>query len=192
MANLEIQINKIEGYEDILPRYWINKEGQITNKETGKTIKWLISRHGYYYCHLWANNGNRYIRMHRLLALAFIPNPNNYPLVRHLNDIKTDNRLENLAWGTMSENIKDSIKNGKYNQEASEKARNIGRKISGTKCSKKVLCIETNTIFDSTKEAGDWLGVNRAGISGCCRRKYKTIKGYHWKYVEEDRNGIED
>ena len=192
MANLEIQINKIEGYEDVLPRYWINKEGQITNKETGKTIKWLISRHGYYYCHLWANNGNRYIRMHRLLALAFIPNPNNYPLVRHLNDIKTDNRLENLAWGTMSENIKDSIKNGKYNQEASEKARNIGRKISSTKCSKKVLCIETNTIFDSTKEAGDWLGVNRAGISGCCRGKYKTIKGYHWKYVEEDRNGIED
>ena len=192
MANLEIQINKIEGYEDILPRYWINKEGQITNKETGKTIKWLISRHGYYYCHLWTNNRNRYIRMHRLLALAFIPNPNDYPLVRHLNDIKTDNRLENLAWGTMSENMKDSIKNGKYNQEASEKARNIGRKISGTKCSKKVLCIETNTIFDNTKEAGDWLGVDRAGIGGCCRGKYKTIKGYHWKYVEEDRNGIED
>ena len=192
MANLEIQINKIEGYEDILPRYWINKEGQITNKETGKTIKWLISRHGYYYCHLWTNNRSRYIRMHRLLALAFIPNPNNYPLVRHLNDIKTDNRLENLVWGTMSENMKDSIKNGKYNQEASEKARNIGRKISGTKCSKKVLCIETNTIFNNTKEAGDWLGVNRAGIGGCCRGKYKTIKGYHWKYVEEDRNGIED
>ena len=192
MANLEIQINKIEGYEDILPRYWINEEGQITNKETGKTIKWLISRHGYYYCHLWTNNRSRYIRMHRLLALAFIPNPNNYPLVRHLNDIKTDNRLENLAWGTMSENMKDSIKNGKYNQEASEKARNIGRKISGTKCSKKVLCIETNTIFNNTKEAGDWLGVNRAGIGGCCRGKYKTVKGYHWKYVEEDRNGIED
>ena len=192
MANLEIQINKIEGYEDILPRYWINEEGQITNKETGKTIKWLISRHGYYYCHLWTNNRSRYIRMHRLLALAFIPNPNNYPLVRHLNDIKTDNRLENLVWGTMSENMKDSIKNGKYNQEASEKARNIGRKISGTKCSKKVLCIETNTIFNNTKEAGDWLGVNRAGIGGCCRGKYKTIKGYHWKYVEEDRNGIED
>ena len=192
MAKLEIQINKIEGYEDILPRYWINEKGQITNKETGKTIKWLISRHGYYYCHLWANNRNRYIRMHRLLALAFIPNPNNYPLVRHLNDIKTDNRLENLVWGTMSENMKDSIKNGKYNQEASEKARNIGRKISNTKCSKKVLCIETNTIFNNTKEAGDWLGVNRAGIGGCCRGKYKTIKGYHWKYVEEDRNGIED
>ena len=192
MANLEIQINKIEGYEDILPRYWINEEGQITNKETGKTIKWLISRHGYYYCHLWTNNRSRYIRMHRLLALAFIPNPNNYPLVRHLNDIKTDNRLENLVWGTMSENMKDSIKNGKYNQEASEKARNIGRKISGTKCSKKVLCIETNTIFNSTKEAGDWLGVNSAGIGGCCRGKYKTIKGYHWKYVEEDGNGIED
>ena len=192
MANLEIQINKIKGYEDILPRYWINEEGQITNKETGKTIKWLISRHGYYYCHLWTNNGSRYIRMHRLLALAFIPNPNNYPLVRHLNDIKTDNRLENLVWGTMSENMKDSIKNGKYNQEASEKARNIGRKISGTKCSKKVLCIETNTIFNNTKEAGDWLGVNRAGIGGCCRGKYKTIKGYHWKYVEEDGNGIEN
>ena len=55
-----------------------------------------------------------------------------------------------------------------------------------------MLCIETNNILDNTKEAGDWLGVNRAGISGCCRGKYRTIKGYHWKYVEEDRNGIED
>ena len=118
MANLEIQINKIEGYEDILPRYWINKEGQITNKETGKTIKWLISRHGYYYCHLWANNGNRYIRMHRLLALAFIPNPNNYPLVRHLNDIKTDNRLENLEWVSHRENcIRVKDRNYKYRKK---------------------------------------------------------------------------
>lgn len=50
--------------------------------------------------------------IHRMVAESFLPNPNTYPLVRHLNDIKIDNRLENLSWGTYVDNGLDSVING--------------------------------------------------------------------------------
>lgn len=50
--------------------------------------------------------------VHRLMAKAFLPNPHQYPLVRHLNDVRVDNRIENLAWGSHSDNSKDSVSNG--------------------------------------------------------------------------------
>lgn len=55
--------------------------------------------------------------VHRIVAQAFIPNPSGLPLVRHLNDIRNDNRVENLAWGTQSDNMYDAVKNGR-NHEA--------------------------------------------------------------------------
>lgn len=59
--------------------------------------------------------GRRQTRqIHRLMAIAFLPNPEELPFVRHLNDNSWDNRLENLAWGNMSDNLNDSVKNGKH------------------------------------------------------------------------------
>lgn len=53
-------------------------------------------------------------RVHRLVAEAFIPNPGNLPVVRHLNDVAEDNRVENLAWGTVSDNHYDRVRNGNW------------------------------------------------------------------------------
>lgn len=52
------------------------------------------------------------VGLHRMLAECFIPNPKKYKLVRHLNDIRLDNRIGNLAWGTDGDNIRDAFKNG--------------------------------------------------------------------------------
>lgn len=59
--------------------------------------------------------------VHRVVAEAFIPNPRNFPLVRHLNDVRDDNRVANLAWGTQSDNMYDAVKNGR-NHEANKGA----------------------------------------------------------------------
>lgn len=58
------------------------------------------------------NNKGHTLFLHKVLAETFLPNPNNLPVVRHLNDINDDNRLENLAWGTQSDNMHDKVRNG--------------------------------------------------------------------------------
>lgn len=89
------------------PMYEINKEGIVRNIKTGRIIKPNMDSKGFYYrVALVKNRGEKTttITLHRLIALAFLPNPNNKPLVDHINQIKTDNRLENLRWCDHKEN----------------------------------------------------------------------------------------
>lgn len=67
---------------------------------------------GYKYCAIKWNDGKRSTRVHRVIALTFIPNPNNLPIVMHINNKKDDNRVSNLRWGTISENTKQAFDDG--------------------------------------------------------------------------------
>lgn len=77
-----------------------------------KILKLKTNKWGYVVVGLTRNDNKTLCKLHRLLALAFIPNPDNHPIVRHLNDVKDDNRLENLAWGTHLDNTEDRRRNG--------------------------------------------------------------------------------
>lgn len=90
-----------------LPGYYISRDGVLINLKTGNTIKWHF-HHQYYRARIRHKN----VKLHRLLAEVYIPNPHNYPLVRHLNSNRKDNRIENLAWGTSKDNREDDIRNG--------------------------------------------------------------------------------
>ena len=188
-----VRINTIEGYENVRDCYWIGNidEDKIMNRSTGKQMKIGINDGGYKIARLMTNQGRiRHYRVHVLKAKAFLFGP--YILganvVRHLNDIKTDNRLENLAFGTMSDNTKDCIRNGNFNYKAAVKGlikgRAKGNAISAKKRSKPVRCIETGIIYASMSEANRQTGISYGSISNCCRGKRKTAGGYHWEYVD--------
>jgi hypothetical protein len=128
--------------------------------------------------------------VHRLVALAFIPNEKNKPLVNHKNGVKNDNRLSNLEWCTSSENRIHSIQMGLEKPEISEKCRKASLEV----IRKRVRCIETQGTFKSSYDAADWLNdykfkntkrINNLAnhIRQVCRGKVAVCHGYHFKYI---------
>ena len=180
-----IQVNKIRSYEDVKGFYVICSDGRMINTDKLSYLNISLDGKGYPRYRLMMNNSKRKsICIHVLLARAFIPNPNNLPIVRHLNDNKNDWRLENLAWGTASNNEHDYRRNtGKYKGAAADPiACARGGAKTGAKLSRLVQCIETGMVYDSTREAYRQTGINHASISLCCAGKQKSAGGYHWEW----------
>jgi hypothetical protein len=93
----------IEGYDG---KYEISNDSLVKSHAfKGRIIKQYINVYGYPFVVLWKNNKRKTHKVHRLVAKAFIPNPENKPYVDHINRIRHDNRLENLRWATHSENM---------------------------------------------------------------------------------------
>ena len=160
------------------------------NKDTGKQLKGSFDNKGYKKINLRTVGGKmRTYRIHILKAKAFLYtlNPLNAKQVRHLDDCKTNNTLTNLAWGTRSDNIQDSMRNGHYNYEAAAKGSTMGAK----KASKLIKCIETGIIYSSTREIERLMDIPHSNISFCCNGKQHTAGGYHWTYVDKEVNGYD-
>lgn len=156
------------------PDYRISDDGQITSLKHGKEKPIAIVQNSKIDKHLkvalW-KDGKMYNRfLHRLLAETFIPNPENKPYVRHLNDIPSDNRLENLAWGTEKENVEDAKRNGR-------------RVNCGVKQRKPTVAIKPDEVivFESRHEAARVLKLNLSHIASCILGNRKTTGGYKFK-----------
>lgn len=90
--------------------------------EKSHPIKPCKDGRGYFNFGIRVNGKPKIFLVHIEQAKTFIPNPNGYKLVRHLNDIKTDNRLDNLAWGTHADNRQDAVRNGSNFHRLGERA----------------------------------------------------------------------
>lgn len=159
--------------------YQISNLGRVKSlnyRHTGreKMLKLSVNNKGYIIVKLWKNRKFKSFRLHRLVAQAFIPNPNNLPFINHKSEIKTQNNVENLEWC-----------DAKYNINYGTRKERVAEKTTNGKCSKPVLQIDqlTDTIiaeFPSTREVQRQLGLTH--ISECCKGNRKTCGGFKWKY----------
>lgn len=183
------EIKGYEGYYEISNLGEVRSKDRIvkschnsTQKIKGKIIAKCINSSGYEYVRLNKNGKSKMYFVHRLVAIAFIPNPKNLPLVNHKNECKTCNNVENLEWCTNSYNQK-------YGSTTKRKVEKLG---------KKVKCIELNITFNGMREAEREMlkkfkiKVYKAGIAKCCDGIYshhgKTNDGLklHWKYASDN------
>ena len=91
--------------------YQVSNLGRVRSlkRKNIKIMNIKINRHGYCTVYLTKNGMLKTVTVHRLVAKAFIPNPENKPCIDHINTIKTDNRVENLRWVTHKENCNNEL-----------------------------------------------------------------------------------
>lgn len=162
---------EIEGYEN---SYWVNQFGEIRNKD-GLILKQEPNTSGYMGLRLCKYPKQyKWFFVHRLVAQAFVPNPNNKPDVNHKDGDKLNNSFNNLEWVTKHENHLHRVYVlGKSNQKWMPK---------------KVRCVETGKEYNSIKEATNEIGLKTlSSISSVINGRQLTAKGFHWELVRSNK-----
>ena len=181
MENLNNEVwRNIDEYDN----YQVSNLGRVKSlnyNHTGKEkiLKPAKSRNGYLAVCLCKNGKCKQFKIHRLVAKAFIPNPNNLPECNHRNEIKTENCVDNLEWCSKQYNI-----NYGTGTKRSAKKRTNGKR------SKPVLQYDQDGNFikewPSANEVERQLGFGNGNISACCLGKYKQAYGYIWHYKKKE------
>lgn len=167
----------IKGYEN---EYQISNLGRIKSLKRNtknykckedKILKNKINHNGYLMAYLSQNKKIKCFRVHRLVAEAFIPNPENKPQVNHKDGNKQNNCVDNLEWCTAKENTDHAIKN----------------KFRENKYKRKIIQYDKQYNFikewNSIKEATNF-GFSKSAICQCCRGKRNFHYNYIWKYKQ--------
>lgn len=153
----------IAGY----PNYKVSNRGRVMNLKTGSVLKNIIDTYGYAKVGLCKGNEKlKQIKVHRLVATAFIPNPDNLPQVNHIDEDKRNNDVSNLEWCTASQNQRHSIHQ------------------RSCKINQLTLDGELVNTWDSSEQIKRELGYSKGNIISCCKGKRKTAHGYKWEYAD--------
>lgn len=157
----------IKGYEGL---YQVSNLGRVYSNKSNKLLKSRLDRGGYSYLNLYNNGISKWYKIHRLVAIAFIPNPENKLTVNHIDEDKTNNVVSNLEWATMKEQ------------------NNHGTRLERTSITQgtKIIAIdiangEYNT-YHSLSECGRKLKLNKSNICSVLKGRLKQTGGYIFEY----------
>ena len=176
---------ELEGFS----KYKFSNTGKVWSKSSNKEMSLKPQQGGYVRFHLVNDGGNRCNMMiHRLIAFAFIPNPQNKPTVNHKNYNKADNRVENLEWATIS--------------EQNNHRKRPSKEVSRLMCSRTVWRCSINgdkiEFYETLKDAAKWILDNKGNkdawknISNVCHNRAETAYGFKWVYDTSQENIFEN
>lgn len=148
---------EVKDYEGL---YWVSDQGRVKNRHN-RILKPEI-RQGYYSVDLMKKSERKKCRIHRLVAQAFIPNPDNLPMINHKDENKLNNRASNLEWCTNT-----------YNTHYS------------THEDLRVYCFDLDEEFASASDAAVHLGICRTSIVKACRGQLQQAGGKLWCYAKD-------
>ena len=157
---------EIKDYEGL---YWISNLGHVKNRHNKILIPEI--RNGYYSVSLCKYGKKHNIRIHRLVAEAFIPNPKELPMINHIDENKLNNAADNLEWCTNQGNMEAYAENhpdSSFNKQS-------------------VYCFDLDEHFSSASEAAVHLGICRTSIVKACRGELTQAGGKWWCY-SKDKN----
>lgn len=173
----------VSGYEGL---YQVSNKGQIKsicshvrlqNGELMLKKPHILkpqSRNGYKCVNLFKDGKSRTLNIHRLVAEAFVPNPQNYPVVNHKDEDKANNIVGNLEWCSHAYNL---------NYKSAQRRRAISQGKAVCQFDKNgVLIARYPTLSDACRSTG----INFRNISLCCKNKRKTAGGYYWVYAQQE------
>ena len=162
--------------------YSISSEGRVRNDETNKMKSMDATSDGYHKVDLYSNGKRTSVRVHRLVAEAFIPNPNELPQINHIDGNKENNNVKNLEWVNNSQNMIHAYRTGLATPHPTYGMRGHKNPNGGRK-GIPIFCVETNQTFSSAAEAERITGISDSCICDCLKGKCDHAHHLHFKYV---------
>lgn len=156
---------EIEGFKN----YEVSNLGKVRNIKSGRILKPFPNRGGYLRHRLYGYDKKKNLPLHRIIATAFIDNPDEKPCVNHIDENKLNNDLSNLEWCTVRENIIHGTRTKRVAEKNSQKVIQLD------------LDDNVLNVFKSMVQAERETGALARNISSCCNGKRKSAGGYKWR-----------
>ena len=149
------------------PHLIVSNTGKVRSLLLDREIRPFVSNRGYLRVALCKDKTTKFAHVHRLVAEAFVPNPNGYDTVDHIDGNKLNNNADNLQWLSRGDNIRKA--GGKWNQGAIP-----------------IVCIETGKVYHSIREASKELDIEASIISAIAKGEYPSYHKLHFKYYNNN------